>query len=221
MIDLIRDSTVGQIINTLSAGRLLPYADQRPDYVVPARYNLPGTSATSTICGNQTPNPRQSESGDVHPSSILPSALDSALRNSLGSTRTLVKEVGPNGAENENKSNPQAVVEGDVEDLEKGKTQLETKVEQVTESEKDPYLVEWDGPNDPDNPRYAFFRWRLLKIFVECCFRRNWSLLKRSFVAFSISLLTFSGKAFCPFLVDIADMVWLFLSLHRLSYLHK
>lgn len=37
-LDLLRDSTVGQIVNYLSKGRLLPYADQRPGYVVPARF---------------------------------------------------------------------------------------------------------------------------------------------------------------------------------------
>ncbi|KAJ7650947.1 major facilitator superfamily domain-containing protein [Roridomyces roridus] len=39
-LDLIRDATVGQILNYVSNGRLLPYADQRPDYVVPARFLL-------------------------------------------------------------------------------------------------------------------------------------------------------------------------------------
>ncbi|EEB98712.1 hypothetical protein MPER_01731, partial [Moniliophthora perniciosa FA553] len=37
----------------------------------------------------------------------------------------------------------------------------------------DPFLVDWDGPEDPDNPR-------------------NWSPFKKGFVAFSIALLTFS-----------------------------
>ncbi|KAJ7232962.1 major facilitator superfamily domain-containing protein [Mycena haematopus] len=37
----------------------------------------------------------------------------------------------------------------------------------------DPYLVDWDGESDPENPR-------------------NWSFRKRAFVAFEISFLTFS-----------------------------
>lgn len=41
MLDIVRDSTIGQILNRVSHGRILPYADQRPDYVIPARY-LPG-----------------------------------------------------------------------------------------------------------------------------------------------------------------------------------
>lgn len=42
-LDIFRDSTLGQIINKISGGSLLPYADQRPDYVVPHRYLLDDT----------------------------------------------------------------------------------------------------------------------------------------------------------------------------------
>ncbi|KAJ6580724.1 major facilitator superfamily domain-containing protein [Mycena capillaripes] len=38
MLDIIRDSTVGQTVNYVSRGRFLPYADQRPGYVIPTRY---------------------------------------------------------------------------------------------------------------------------------------------------------------------------------------
>ena len=44
MKDIIRDSTVGQILNWVSNGAILPYEDQRKDYVIPARY-LPGQSS--------------------------------------------------------------------------------------------------------------------------------------------------------------------------------
>lgn len=36
--DIIRDSTLGYLVNTFSNGRLFPFADQREDYVVPQRY---------------------------------------------------------------------------------------------------------------------------------------------------------------------------------------
>ncbi|KAJ7207042.1 major facilitator superfamily domain-containing protein [Mycena pura] len=39
--DLIRDSTIGQIVNYLSSGRLLPYPEQRPDYIVPEHFLIP------------------------------------------------------------------------------------------------------------------------------------------------------------------------------------
>lgn len=38
MLDIIRDSTFGTILNAISGGRILPFADQRPDYVIPQRY---------------------------------------------------------------------------------------------------------------------------------------------------------------------------------------
>ena len=38
MKDLVRDSFIGQLVNRISGGRLLPYADQRSDYVIPERY---------------------------------------------------------------------------------------------------------------------------------------------------------------------------------------
>ena len=42
---LIRDATLGQIINRVSGGRLLKYDDQRTGYTVPARY-LPNGGAS-------------------------------------------------------------------------------------------------------------------------------------------------------------------------------
>ncbi|KAJ7498102.1 major facilitator superfamily domain-containing protein [Mycena galericulata] len=36
--DLIRDSTLGQVVNYVSRGRWLPYGDQRAGYVVPTRF---------------------------------------------------------------------------------------------------------------------------------------------------------------------------------------
>ncbi|KAJ7151055.1 major facilitator superfamily domain-containing protein [Mycena filopes] len=41
--DLFRDSTIGQIINYASRGRLLPYPEQRPGYIVPKRFLLPSS----------------------------------------------------------------------------------------------------------------------------------------------------------------------------------
>ncbi|KAJ7642040.1 putative caffeine resistance protein [Roridomyces roridus] len=52
MHDLIRDSTIGQIINYASRGRFLPYADQRPEYVVPSRY-LPARENDATTLNEE------------------------------------------------------------------------------------------------------------------------------------------------------------------------
>ncbi|KAF7297113.1 Benomyl methotrexate resistance protein [Mycena indigotica] len=126
--DLFRDSTVGQIVNYVSNGRLLPYPEQRRGYVVPKHYLLPaqlsdslnGTPVASdaaTLCDPKTPN--------TH----------------LKRESTLV------------------------EDLEKNIIDEKTI--------PDPYLVDWEGDSDPENPR-------------------NWTFKKRAFTAFCISFLTFS-----------------------------
>lgn len=47
MLDLVRDSTFGQLVNWASSGRLLQYPDQRDDYVVPSKYLRRGSTATN------------------------------------------------------------------------------------------------------------------------------------------------------------------------------
>ncbi|KAK4053479.1 hypothetical protein OIV83_001646 [Microbotryomycetes sp. JL201] len=41
MWDIIRDSTFGQFVNLATNGRVFPFEDQRPEYVVPARFLKP------------------------------------------------------------------------------------------------------------------------------------------------------------------------------------
>ncbi|GAA6005794.1 hypothetical protein JCM11491_004013 [Sporobolomyces phaffii] len=44
-LDLVRDSVFGNLVNYASGGRYLPYEDQKPGYVVPARYLAPQTQS--------------------------------------------------------------------------------------------------------------------------------------------------------------------------------
>lgn len=55
--DIFRDSTVGQILNFVSRGRILPFPDQRPGFVVPSRYLLTPASG-QVIDGEQQPKPQ-------------------------------------------------------------------------------------------------------------------------------------------------------------------
>src|SRR5262245_44956045 len=89
MIDIIRDSTVGQIVNKLSSGRFLPYADQRPDYVVPERYRLNGPSLTNTITEDTTP---RKSAENVRQTLATLAVPESAVTSSNVSMRTLVRE---------------------------------------------------------------------------------------------------------------------------------
>ncbi|KAK0466762.1 major facilitator superfamily domain-containing protein [Desarmillaria tabescens] len=59
--DILRDSTIGQVINYISSGRIFPYADQRPDFEVPSHFLLPSQrpstivspdSDATTLCGD-------------------------------------------------------------------------------------------------------------------------------------------------------------------------
>ncbi|KAJ7128081.1 major facilitator superfamily domain-containing protein [Mycena filopes] len=67
--DLFRDSTIGQIINYASNGRLLPYPEQRPDYVVPKRFLLPSSQrqldATASDEATKVGTPRISSPPDT------------------------------------------------------------------------------------------------------------------------------------------------------------
>ena len=73
--DIIRDSTVGQFLNFISNGRLLPYQEQRPDFVVPAHFSSPSTPSTpgwdasdaATLCGDVS----QKKSGASTPVTVL------------------------------------------------------------------------------------------------------------------------------------------------------
>ncbi|KAJ3767819.1 major facilitator superfamily domain-containing protein [Lentinula raphanica] len=53
--DIFRDAPLGQLINYFSNGRLLPFPEERLDFVVPARYLNPSSSeATPTIVDQQS-----------------------------------------------------------------------------------------------------------------------------------------------------------------------
>ncbi|KAF8077694.1 major facilitator superfamily domain-containing protein [Lyophyllum atratum] len=138
--DLIRDSTLGQIINYVSGGKYLPYADQRPDFVVPNHFLLPSDKRLS---------PATYDSSD-----------STTICDDLEKQKTLSGAVTPiTGLEREST----ITVDG------KNEKEFGASVTSVP----DPYIVGWYGDDDPDNPR-------------------NWSPKKRAFVAFSLSLLTFT-----------------------------
>jgi hypothetical protein len=181
MKDLVRDSTIGQAINKLSSGRLLPYADQRPGYQIPDRYSRPSLGQETTTVGGVSPAKLEKALA----SDGLPSALRTSHPSSNVSTRTLAQEFPTAKVRSIEEGNP-----ADEDDIAATKLPPDTI---------DPYLVGWDGPNDPDNPKYANIM-DSHQCFADHFRHRNWSPFKKGFVAFSISLLTFSGQtALHPF----------------------
>ena len=224
MIDIIRDSTVGQVVNKLSHGRLLPYADQRADYVVPERYRhlsapLPRTDTTVDDSNHYTaPTPEKGlSSGETSRVPTRPTSPEAALTSSRASARTLVRDsvisITPTVGKTTDVEEGDMVAETFREKLAAAKLHPEMEVK------TNPFLVDWDGPNDPENPRYIIFE-TCLAHYAYVLRYRNWSLFKRCFVAFSISLLTFSGKSTIFFREGIHSHTSL-LSLHWLGDIYK
>ncbi|KAJ7491205.1 major facilitator superfamily domain-containing protein [Mycena latifolia] len=79
-LDLIRDSIVGQLVNYLSRGRLLPYADQRPGYVIPSHF-LPPTSARPV---SVSLSPAVEEKPDSAALAVVDEGRQSSLKESTG-----------------------------------------------------------------------------------------------------------------------------------------
>jgi len=167
MIDLIRDSTAGLLLNWASGGRLLPFPDQRHNFVVPAHL-LPTASSSSSSAGPAAAYPSLAFE-PVSPSDTVVSSPRGSVANTL---------VGAAGV--------CAPAPGHVKDaveLSKGKdaTDLELcKTDPLVEKPLSPEtvaahpeLVTWYGDDDQENPR-------------------NWSRRKRFFVASLISGYTFS-----------------------------
>lgn len=76
MLDILRDSTVGSIINSLSHGRLLPFPDQRDDFQIPKRYLAPTISSQNANSLPQalTSVPRRPDSIEGSDEKTLPVA---------------------------------------------------------------------------------------------------------------------------------------------------
>jgi len=130
MKDIIRDSTIGQIINRVSRGRYLPYSDQRSDYSIPSHFIHPSSTSEKLDPIDDTRRVPSVESliPDAH-TPDAPSLHGLGGRGSLTRINTLIAE-------------------GSQHDHEKG----EVKNEPLS---FDPYLVGWNGDDDPENPRYV------------------------------------------------------------------
>ncbi|KAJ7231720.1 putative caffeine resistance protein [Mycena haematopus] len=143
-LDLLRDATIGQVINYVSRGRLLPYRDQRPGYVIPTRFlnpSLQKKGSDATLCDEDSEQKRRC-------GTLTPATVNGVEALASGATT------------------PSPV------DLESALTLATLATPEKHSSKDDDYLIDWEE-NDPDNPQ-------------------NWSFNKRAFVAFEISLLTFS-----------------------------
>ena len=111
MSDMLRDSMFGTVVNWASGGRILPFRDQKPDYVVPARYY----DTTSPALSDAEPEKGSSCSSTIDP---IEQRGDAGLALSVDEEKSV------------------------------GATVMSPPAEP-----NDPYLVGWDSPDDPDNPK--------------------------------------------------------------------
>ena len=130
MSDLLRDSVVGQFLNFVSGGRVLPYSDQRDDFVVPEQFRTDFISRSAS---------RVTVVGDAPQPDLKKVASDEKSLSDLASPTLTNADA--------EKGNP---------NLEKAQDELAiAKLHPELVAEQDPNLVGWYGPDDQDNPRYA------------------------------------------------------------------
>ncbi|SCV66947.1 BQ2448_5593 [Microbotryum intermedium] len=196
--DIIRDSILGQLFNRFTHGHFLPFADQRPDYVLPARYRAaldgltiqdPFDDAEAAAASTDTSriNSAASSLHEIAEEEELPSAE----RDPNAPRLKLDFERGRASIEQSTPAPPvPRVIISDV-DVEKADSNKEVAVPSSATAVKNlnSFLVEFEE-NDPDRPM-------------------NWSRRKKSFVATLIAFLTFSvyiGSAiYTPSIPGIMD----------------
>lgn len=199
MFDLIRESTVGELVNRFSGGRILPYPDQRPGFEIPKRYRATSSPASSSSSSVNTEKPKKTD--DAPSSSAFPKDAKNTERESqewISEAPTRVPSSDALGAHHHSSlsgdKGPITVfderpvfnhhphdahgphleqtdtISTAAVDVEASPGALEKALEAEFEH-GDYILVDWYDDEDPENPR-------------------NWSFRKRAFVLFEICLLT-------------------------------
>ncbi|EST05996.1 Major facilitator superfamily [Kalmanozyma brasiliensis GHG001] len=140
-----QDTLWGGMINKLSKGKVLPFPEERADFVPPEEY-LPGYKSK-------------------HASTNRTGSHDSRLSGSSTSPGSETTHVGSQTPKTPKTGNSSSAEDGD-------KSNRETPPDNM-EDDTDPYLIDWNGPSDPDNPQ-------------------NWSNPRKNFVTALLCLLTFS-----------------------------
>ncbi|KAG9025036.1 hypothetical protein FRB95_010609 [Tulasnella sp. JGI-2019a] len=125
MLDIIRESSFGERINWISGGRLLPYPEQRPDFVIPARY-LSSSSAQTRANSIDQSNP-----------------VTRVNTNDMATEKKVERSFDPLPVE------PRDLEAAELKHA--GKEHELNAVEEVEVSEH--IIVDWYGPDDPANPR--------------------------------------------------------------------
>ncbi|PWN46852.1 MFS general substrate transporter [Violaceomyces palustris] len=178
-------SPVGTLLNKLTKGRLFPFEDQKPGFVVPEKYLFNPSSSSSSSSSKRTAtdkshqpkyasNLNQAEAGGDHDATAVASveaeAEDQGQETAVNPSRRGSAQL-----------NNLPSVEGATIDVEKMATKVfpdsarneEREVDEKEPSESQYVIVDWHDEKDPENPQ-------------------NWSRSQKAITAVSISFMTFA-----------------------------
>ncbi|KAK9474971.1 major facilitator superfamily domain-containing protein [Dipodascopsis tothii] len=143
VLDILRDSFFGQVVYYASSHKIFRYAEDQPDYVIPAKYL--GDSGRTSSVSTEVTTAAQEKPDDAASHSIAGSAQSEA---------TIQTQTPVAAADLEKNAEP----EGDIAYQEAHDTDVpEGKI-----------VVDWDGPDDPLNPYNWSFGKRAFIIFQIC-----------------------------------------------------
>ena len=125
VLDLIRDSFVGQLVYYGSGRRYFQYEEEKPGFVVPSRFFA---------------SRRNSDSGDASENATLADKPLSATEQQQGEKTKGGDVTVSEGVEADGEAGTDGSVRQSGEDVERGTT--------VGDSN----LVDWYGPDDPEHP---------------------------------------------------------------------
>ncbi|KIW18649.1 hypothetical protein PV08_02938 [Exophiala spinifera] len=149
MAELFRDTVAGQLLRVITGRRILQYPEERDPSIWQRYLNPEKSSNLAMHSSTEPPTSQEKQELETQPSST------NRARPTLGGNS-------PSHSSSSTTVDDENVVVN---------TLSKTAVD--PEKGRDAHIVDWYGPDDPDNPQ-------------------NWSTLKKTWVTFEICLLTFS-----------------------------
>ncbi|GHJ87320.1 hypothetical protein NliqN6_3722 [Naganishia liquefaciens] len=220
MRDTFRDSTFGQIVRLIGGKKLFPFPEERPGFEVPARYRRDEKTLhllrlrenrSKAVEGAKKHREEVLKKRDEMPVRIAPVSPPS--EDAMVSDAVLRADIETARQEKPVRIAPPRIHEGDLIDVRQAgnvrpsldseatrypsQASGDSRMEQVDPNEElgikegeDPNIVDWYGPDDPENPL-------------------NFSLFKKCFVTFCIALITISvymgSSIVTPGILDIVQ----------------
>lgn len=167
---LLRETVFGHAVNRLSKGKLLPFPEERSDFVVPARF----LRDDKTQAPSQTLQEKAGQKPSVAPSPTRTLTPDDSCQTTRCSSP--VSGTTPLDQAHHRDSDARTLTDAHAERIIERETHLNSnadKAQKKVEDGEDRFLVGWYGDDDPDNPQ-------------------NWPSWKKTLLLVGMQLLTFS-----------------------------